>query len=129
MSSRFLGFKGISACALIIMMLLIHRHSKNKQDVAQSLSSRINEAYQRLLTPLSRAEYLLESHDHPISEADQVDNVEFMSEVMHVRETIEEADEEGVIQTVMDENQCSWPESYIYIFKLMNKEQPRSKKR
>ena len=80
---------------------------KNKQDVAQALSSRINEAYQRLLTPLSRAEYLLECHHHPISEADQVDNMEFMSKIMQIRETIDEAVDQDVIQSVIDENKGS----------------------
>lgn len=83
-------------------------YPKNKQDVAQALSSRVNEAYQRLLTPLSRAEYLLECHHHPISEADQVDNMEFMSEIMQIRETIEEAVNQDVIQLVIDENKGSY---------------------
>jgi molecular chaperone HscB len=86
--------------------LLIHLDLclKNKQDVAQALSSRINEAYQRLLTPLSRAEYLLECHHYPISETDQVDNLEFMSDIMHARETIEEAVDRDEVQFLTDEN-------------------------
>ena len=87
-----------------IFLVLTFILPKNKQDIAQALSSRINEAYQRLLTPLSRAEYLLECHHHPISEADQIDNMEFMSEVMQARETIEEAVNRDEIQILIDEN-------------------------
>jgi molecular chaperone HscB len=81
---------------------------KNKQNVAQALSSHVNEAYQRLLTPLARAEYLLECHHHPISEADQVDDLGFMSEIMQIRETIEEADNQDMIESVIDENHGSY---------------------
>ncbi|KAF8237854.1 hypothetical protein L208DRAFT_1388802 [Tricholoma matsutake] len=63
----------------------------NKQDVAQALSSRINEAYQRLLRPLPR-----------------VDNMEFMSEIMQTRETIEEAVDKDVIESLIDENRGSY---------------------
>ncbi|KAG6842205.1 hypothetical protein C0991_000175 [Blastosporella zonata] len=63
----------------------------NKQDVAQALSARINEAYQCLLNPLSRAEYILERHHIPVSETDQVNDMQFMSEIMEARETIEDA--------------------------------------
>jgi molecular chaperone HscB len=85
-------------------LIHLNLYPKNKQDVAQTLSSRINEAYQRLLRPLSRAEYLLEYHHHPILETDQVDNVEFMSEIMQARETIEEAIDPDEIQFLADEN-------------------------
>ena len=41
---------------------------KQKQDVAQALSARLNNAYQTLLYPLSRAEYILELNQLPMSE-------------------------------------------------------------
>jgi len=78
----------------------------NKQGLAQDLSSHINKAYQSLLTPLSRVEYLLERHYLPISETDQVDNVEFMTEVMQARETIEEAASQEDVQSLIDENRA-----------------------
>lgn len=93
---------------IVCLFTFIILYSKNKQDVAQALSSRINEAYQRLLRPLPRAEYLLECHQHPISEGDQVDNMEFMSEIMQTRETIEEAVDKDVIESLIDENRGSY---------------------
>ena len=80
---------------------------KDKQDVAQALSSHINEAYQGLLTPLTRAEYLLECHRLPISEADQLDDIDFISKIMHVREQIENAVSLNEVQPLIDENRGS----------------------
>ncbi|RDB28426.1 Iron-sulfur cluster co-chaperone protein HscB, mitochondrial [Hypsizygus marmoreus] len=75
----------------------------NKQDVAQALSARINEAYQGLLNPLSRAEYILQRHHIPVSETDQVNDMQFMSEIMEARETIEDAENESDVLSVMGE--------------------------
>ncbi|KAJ7038195.1 hypothetical protein C8F04DRAFT_1089875 [Mycena alexandri] len=68
---------------------------QHKQDIAQSLSSRLNEAYSSLLRPLPRAEYILEQHGLPISEHDQLDDMEFIAEIMQARESIDEASDAG----------------------------------
>ncbi|KAJ7071027.1 hypothetical protein C8F01DRAFT_1108759 [Mycena amicta] len=47
---------------------------QHKQDIAQGLSSRLNEAYNTLASPLRRAEYILEQNGMPISETDQLDD-------------------------------------------------------
>ncbi|KAJ7169896.1 hypothetical protein C8R46DRAFT_1090466 [Mycena filopes] len=78
---------------------------QHKQDIAQGLSSRLNEAYNSLLRPLSRAEYILEQHGLPITEHDQLDDMEFISEIMETRESIDEAtdaDELGRIEAETD---------------------------
>lgn len=77
---------------------------KNKQDVAQSLSADINEAYQCLLKPLSRAEYILNRHHISVSETDQVDDLEFMSEIMEIREAIDDAENADEVIAITDEN-------------------------
>ncbi|KAG5647994.1 hypothetical protein DXG03_007028 [Asterophora parasitica] len=77
---------------------------KNKQDIAQALSARINEAYQGLLNPLSRAEYILQRHHVPISETEQVDDIEFMSEIMESREIIDEAEDRSEVESLVDQN-------------------------
>jgi molecular chaperone HscB len=69
---------------------------KGKQDLAQTLSSRINLAYQALLSPLSRAEYILELNGFEISETDHLDDVEFISEIMDAREELDGGDAETV---------------------------------
>jgi molecular chaperone HscB len=64
--------------------------------LAQTLSSRINHAYQALLSPLSRAEYILELNGHEVSETDHLDDVEFISEIMEAREELDGGDAKNV---------------------------------
>lgn len=75
-----------------------------QQDIAQSLSSRVNEAYNSLLHPLRRAEYILEQHGLPISENDQLDDLEFISEIMQTRESIDEATDADELARILDDN-------------------------
>ncbi|KAJ7630940.1 hypothetical protein FB45DRAFT_990811 [Roridomyces roridus] len=77
---------------------------QHKQDIAQSLSTRLNEAYTSLADPLKRAEYILELNGLPISETEQLDNIEFISEIMQVRESIDEAEDAEELSKVVDEN-------------------------
>jgi molecular chaperone HscB len=80
------------------------RDFKEKQDTAQAISARVNEAYQALLKPLPRAEYILGQHHIPISEKDQVDDIEFMSEVMEAREIIDDAEDESEVVNLVKDN-------------------------
>lgn len=77
---------------------------KDKRDAAQALSSLVNNAYQTLLHPLSRAEYILARNQMSVSESDQVDDLEFMAEIMESREIIEDADEPDEVTRVISEN-------------------------
>ncbi|KAF9496208.1 Co-chaperone Hsc20 [Pleurotus eryngii] len=77
---------------------------EGKQDLAHSLSSLVNNAYQRLLKPLTRAEYILERNGHTMSEEDKLDDMIFISEVMEAREEIENADNPVLIQAIREEN-------------------------
>ncbi|KAJ7786315.1 hypothetical protein B0H16DRAFT_27109 [Mycena metata] len=76
---------------------------QHKQDISQSVSSRLNEAYNALLRPLPRAEYILEQHGLPISEHDQLDDLEFIAEIMQARESIDEATDAAELAAVVDE--------------------------
>jgi molecular chaperone HscB len=53
---------------------------------------------------LSRAEYLLELNDLPMSESDQISDIDFVSQVMETREMIEEGNRKSEILTLMEEN-------------------------
>ncbi|KAJ6509539.1 hypothetical protein C8R47DRAFT_1099076 [Mycena vitilis] len=77
---------------------------QHQQDIAQSLSSRVNEAYNSLLNPLRRAEYILEQHGWPISEHDQLDDLEFISEIMQARESIDEAADADELAHIVEDN-------------------------
>ncbi|KAG6890072.1 hypothetical protein C0992_003170 [Termitomyces sp. T32_za158] len=77
---------------------------KNKLEVAQALSARINEAYNCLLKPLPRAEYILGRHHIPVSETDQIDDIEFISEIMEARETIQDATDKSQVENLAEKN-------------------------
>lgn len=73
--------------------------------MAQALSARVNHAYQTLLHPLARAEYILERNHVPISEGDQVQDMMFMAEIMEARETIDDAEDPAEVHALFDENE------------------------
>ena len=71
-----------------------HVHSpfhQNQQDLAHTLSSRLNEAYQCLSRPLPRAEYILERNGAQTTESDSLEGAPFMIKIMEARELIDEA--------------------------------------
>lgn len=90
----------------------------------------MNEAYNSLLHPLRRAEYILEQNGVPISENDQLDDLDFISEIMEVRESIDEAADPDELAHIVDDNAGMSHTFYllteIYIYKLG---QRKSKKR
>ncbi|TFK30454.1 Co-chaperone Hsc20 [Coprinopsis marcescibilis] len=79
--------------------------SKNpgQQDSAHALSARVNQAYRSLLDPLARAEYILERNNVSVSETDQVQDVAFMSEIMEIREEIEEAEDNEQVEAMLEQ--------------------------
>ncbi|KAF8350061.1 hypothetical protein F5887DRAFT_877382 [Amanita rubescens] len=94
----------------------------HKQDIAQDISSRLNGAYQSLLNPLSRAEYILELNQLPMSESDQVNDMAFMSHVMEARETIEGGENEIEIVTLAEENDARINETVAEIERLVGEQ-------
>lgn len=87
--------------------------SKNpeKLQVAQALSARVNNAYQTLLHPLARAEYILERNQLPVSENDKVDDIAFMTDIMEAREVIEDSRSLDEIEDIIDKNNQSISET------------------
>ena len=64
---------------------------QSQQDLAHTLSSRLNEAYQCLSRPLPRAEYILERNGAQTTENDSLEGASFMVKIMEARELIDEA--------------------------------------
>jgi molecular chaperone HscB len=77
-------FKDLVACSLIPF-------HQGQQDLAHTLSSRLNEAYQCLSSPLPRAEYILERNGAQTTESDSLEGAPFMTKIMEARELIDEA--------------------------------------
>lgn len=80
---------------------------QGKQDASSELSTYVNEAYQTLLDPFRRAEYLLRLHDIEVSETDQVEDMDLLMSIMEAREEIETAgpDDAALVQDVARKNQ------------------------
>ncbi|KAL0951182.1 hypothetical protein HGRIS_007913 [Hohenbuehelia grisea] len=76
-----------------------------KQNIAQSMSSLLNEAYRRLLHPLSRAEYILERNYQSTAEEDSLFDVDILSEIMEAREEIGSAEDAESLQKIMEDTQ------------------------
>jgi molecular chaperone HscB len=56
----------------------------------------VNAAYKALSSPLHRIEYILQRNGFNIEEVDQLEDLEFISEIMEVREEIEAGDIERI---------------------------------
>lgn len=56
----------------------------------------MNAAYKALSSPLHRIEYILQRNGFNIEEVDQLEDLEFISEIMEVREEIEAGDIERI---------------------------------
>ncbi|KAF7320339.1 J domain-containing protein [Mycena kentingensis (nom. inval.)] len=77
---------------------------QKQQDIAQNLSSQLNEAYNALASPLRRAEYILAQNGLPIGEADHLEDIELITEIMEVRESIDEAEDAERLSEIGAEN-------------------------
>ncbi|KDR84994.1 hypothetical protein GALMADRAFT_83257 [Galerina marginata CBS 339.88] len=95
-----------------------------EQGLAHTLSSRLNEAYQSLLHPLSRAEYILECNGVHISEADQVQDMEFMVNIMETREAIEDAtaQDKVLIDELTEANEAEIAQTISKLTSLIEKQ-------
>ncbi|KZT30574.1 Co-chaperone Hsc20 [Neolentinus lepideus HHB14362 ss-1] len=78
---------------------------KEKKDLADHMSSLVNEAYKTLLDPLRRIQYILKLEGYETSESDQLDDPELIMEVMEEREQLEEASEQEQVEEIKSRNQ------------------------
>ncbi|KAH7911205.1 hypothetical protein BJ138DRAFT_1126231 [Hygrophoropsis aurantiaca] len=76
------------------------------RDAALDVSNAVNTAYKTLLTPLSRVEYILQRQGIETGEADQLEDLDLISEIMEVREEIDniQADYIGRLHSLESEN-------------------------
>ncbi|KAK1233587.1 molecular chaperone [Marasmius sp. AFHP31] len=96
---------------------------QNKRIVAENLSAEINNAYQTLLNPLSRIEYLLRTNFQPLEETDKVEDMEFLGEIMMAREEIQDAETKEDAEAVVAENQERIDQTLQEISQLVETEQ------
>lgn len=72
--------------------------------MARDLSGVVNKAYHTLLSPLSRAQYILRNHGLEVSEADQVEDPVLLMEILESREALEEAQTQSDADAIREEN-------------------------
>ncbi|KAG7099211.1 hypothetical protein E1B28_001078 [Marasmius oreades] len=77
----------------------------DKHNTAEQLSAAINNAYQTLLNPLSRIEYLLAANSCGLDETDKVDDLEFLDDIMTAREKIHNTEAKEDLEVVTQQNE------------------------
>ena len=53
---------------------------------------------------MPRIEYILETHGVHLSETDKAEDLGFMMEIMEAREAIDEAEEAGEVEAILEQN-------------------------
>ena len=71
-----------------------------KTQIARDLSGLVNEAYNTLLQPLSRILYILSQHNLDVSETDQLTDPRLISEIIEIREALEDASSESEVEEI-----------------------------
>lgn len=72
--------------------------------MAAEQSSQLNKAYQTLLSPLLRAEYILAAQGIHEDETDTLEDPEFIMEVMDIRQEIEDASDNETVTRLRTQN-------------------------
>ena len=73
---------------------------QDKTQAARDLSGLVNEAYNTLLQPLSRIHYILSKHNLGVLETDQLDDPRLITEVIELREALEDASSESEVEDI-----------------------------
>lgn len=102
--------------------------STQEQEVAEHNSSVISTAYSRLLDPVSRSVYVMESrYGVPFNEESQTSDLEFLTEVMEVREQVEElvaARDWGRLTQITEDYQKRMQTCLTEIDSLLDRQKP-----
>lgn len=114
-------------------MFCVLFYSQKELDLAHTLSSKLNEAYQCLSNPLARAEYILKRNGVSISESDHLQDMTLLANVMEAREVIDACtpDDISEIHQLKDANEgpCPFIRCYrtltLYLQKIPRKLLPK----
>ncbi|MCJ1485803.1 hypothetical protein MMC06_005978 [Schaereria dolodes] len=89
------------------------RHQGVNKAKAEGASSRINEAYKTLQSPLLRAQYLLSLRGVDVAEDEtaKVEDPELLMEVLEMRENIEATEDESEVELMKEANDAKIAES------------------
>ncbi|KAK9906060.1 hypothetical protein M0R45_000070 [Rubus argutus] len=105
---------------------LVHSKSEREREYAAEQSARVIDAYRTLSKPLARAIYILKLEGVDIDEEETLSDLDLLSEIMEIREAVEEApDSEALnqIQSLMQEKLKQWSNSFAKAFQSRNFEE------
>jgi molecular chaperone HscB len=101
-----------------VHLLPVNAIFQDKTLAARDLSGLVNEAYNTLLQPLSRIHYILSKHNLGVSETDQLDDPRLITEVIEIREALEDASSESDAEEI--KNDVSGSRETIYLMTTIN---------
>ncbi|KAK8624507.1 hypothetical protein V6N13_065848 [Hibiscus sabdariffa] len=102
---------------------LVHSKSEKEREYAAEQSARVIDAYRTLSKPLSRAIYILRLEGVDVDEEQTVSDPELLTEIMEIREAVEEAPDSQAlnqIQSRMNEKLEETSDSFANAFQRRN---------
>ncbi|KAE8731135.1 hypothetical protein F3Y22_tig00002840pilonHSYRG00397 [Hibiscus syriacus] len=102
---------------------LVHSKSEKEREYAAEQSARVIDAYRTLSKPLSRAVYILRLEGVDVDEEQTVSDPELLTEIMEIREAVEEAPDSQAlnqIQSRMKEKLEETSDSFEDAFRRRN---------
>ncbi|GMJ13967.1 hypothetical protein like AT5G06410 [Hibiscus trionum] len=102
---------------------LVHSKSEKEREYAAEQSARVIDAYRTLSNPLSRAIYILRLEGVDVDEEQTVSDPELLTEIMEIREAVEEAPDSQAlnqIQSRMTEKLEETSNSFANAFRRRN---------
>ncbi|KAK4380666.1 hypothetical protein RND71_002528 [Anisodus tanguticus] len=92
---------------------LVHTKSQKEREYAAEQSARVIDAYRTLTDPLSRAIYILKLEGVHVDEEEKIDDVELLTEMLEIRETVEEAADSQALKQIQGQIQGKYEQSSI----------------
>lgn len=108
---------------------LVHSKSEKERDFAAEQSAKVIDAYRTLTRPLSRAIYLLKLEGIEVDGEQTVSEPELLSEILEIREAVEEATDSEDLNHILSEMQEKlrhWSTVFANAFKSRNFEEAKS---
>ncbi|KAL8132149.1 hypothetical protein AgCh_007877 [Apium graveolens] len=105
---------------------LVHSKSKEEREYAAEQSARVIDAYRTLTDALARAMYIMRLAGVEVDEEQTVSESELLSEIMEIREAVEEAADPQALKEIkaqMLEKLRIWGESFANAFQNKNYEE------
>ncbi|XVE96249.1 hypothetical protein REPUB_Repub02eG0205200 [Reevesia pubescens] len=90
---------------------LVHSKSEKEREYAAEQSARVIEAYRTLSKPLSRAIYILMLEGVDVDEEQTVSDPELLTEIMEIREAVEEAPDSQALNQIQSQMKDKLKES------------------